>query len=65
MGDILRRTGLVLGLISIGLAIWAGTHLQHVLDDSGGRHVGEASVFIVVALLAFVGSRYGSRQTAT
>lgn len=63
--QILRRTSLLLGLISIVLALWAGTHLQHILDDGGGRHVGEASVFIIVALLVFVGSRYGSTQTAT
>ncbi len=65
MHEILRRTSLLLGLISIALALWAGTHLQHILDDGGGRHLGEAVVFIVVALLAFAGSRFGSRQTAS
>ena len=63
--EILRRTSLLLGLTSIVLALWAGTHLQHILDDGGGRHVGETWVFIILALLVFVGSRYGSRQPAT
>ena len=63
--EILRRTSLPLGLISLVLALWAGAHLQHILDDGGGRHMGETSVFIIVALLMFAGSRYRSKQTAT
>ena len=62
---ILRRTGLGLGLISLGLALWGGIHLQHLLDDGGGRHVGETVVLIVLALGLFAGSRYGSSRSVT
>ena len=58
----LRRTSPLLGLISLVLAVWGGTHLQHLLDDAGGRHAGETLVAILLALLVFAGSWYGARQ---
>ena len=58
--DVLHRTNLVLGLISLVLALWAGMHLQHLLDDAGGRHVGETVVALVLALLVFAACRYGA-----
>jgi hypothetical protein len=35
-------------------------HLQHLLDDAGGRHAGETVVMLVLALLAFAACRYGA-----
>ncbi len=58
---VLQRTNLALGLVSLVLALWAGTHLQHLLDDAGGRHAGETVVMLVLALLVFAAGRYGSR----
>ena len=63
--DVLRRTNLVLGLISLGLAIWGGVHLQHLIDDLGSRHAGEAAVALVMALLLFGASWYGARVGKT
>ena len=59
--DILRRTSLILGLISLALASSFGIHLEHLLDDGGARHVGEVVVFIVLAVSVFAGSWYGAR----
>ena len=59
---ILQRTSLVLGLISLGLALWGGVHLQHLLDDGGGRHLGEVLVFVILALVLFSASQYGARR---
>jgi len=58
---VLQRTSLILGLISLVLALWGGVHLQHLLDDAGNRHVGETVVALVLALLVFVASWYGAR----
>ena len=58
----LRRTSLILGLISLALAASLGIHVQHLLDDGGGRHVGEVLVFIVLALSVFAGSWFGARH---
>ena len=58
----LKRSSLFLGIISLVLAGWAGTHAQHLLDNAGSRHIGETLVAIVLALLVFAGSRYGARQ---
>lgn len=58
----LQRTSLVLGLVSLGLALWSGTHLQHLLDNGGGRHAGEFVVAIVLALLVFAGCWYGVKH---
>ncbi len=62
--DTLRRASLILGLVSLALATPIGIHLQHLIDGGGGRHVGEAIVFVVLSLLAFAGSRYGLRGSA-
>ena len=62
--DALRRVSLILGLVSLALATSIGIHAQHLIDDGGGRHVGEVLVFIVLSLSAFAGSRYGSRGSA-
>ena len=60
---LLQRTSLVLGLISLALALWIGTHVQHLLDGGGGRHAGETLVAIVLALLVFSASWYGVRSS--
>ena len=59
--DILHRSNLILGLISLGLALLGGMHLQHLLDDAGGRHAGETVVILVLAFLVFAACRYGAR----
>ena len=53
---ILRLTSLALGLISLTLALWGGTHLQHLINNGGGRHLGEPVVLIGLALGLFAGS---------
>ena len=58
---LLQRTSLILGLISLVLALWSGMHLQHLLDDAGSRHAGETLVAIILALLVFAGCWYGAR----
>ena len=58
--NLLHRTNLILGIISLVFVLWGGTHLQHRFDDMGGRHAGETVVALVLALLAFVASRYGA-----
>ena len=60
--NFLHRTSLILGLISLGLALWGGTHLQHLLDDGGNRHVGEIVVALVIALLVFAACWFGARS---
>ena len=52
----LLLTSLVLGLMSLAVAILGGMHLQHLVNDGGGRHLGEAVVLIVLALGLFAGS---------
>ncbi len=59
--NVLRRTSLIVGLISLVLALWGGMHLQHLVDDGGNRHVGETVVALVLALLAFSACWYGAR----
>ncbi len=59
--SVLHRTSLILGLISLVLALLAGTHLQHLLDDEGNRHAGETAVTLIIALLVFVAGWYGAR----
>jgi len=59
--NVLYRTSLILGLISLALALWGGVHLQHLIDDEGNRHAGETVVALVIALLVFVASWYGAR----
>ncbi len=60
---VLQRFSLVLGLISLALAVWSGMHLQHLLDDAGSRHVGESLVAIILTLLVFAGCWSGARQS--
>ncbi len=57
----LHRTSLILGLISLGVALWGGLHLQHLIDDAGNRHAGETVVALVIALLVFAAGWYGAR----
>ena len=59
---LLQRTSLILGLISLVLALWSGMHLQHLLDDAGNRHAGETLVGILLALLVFAGCWYGLKH---
>ncbi len=63
--NVLHRTNLILGIISLGLALWGGVHLQHLIDDLGSRHAGEAVVAIVLSLLLFGASWYGARVGKT
>ena len=57
----LYRTSLILGLISLLLALWGGMHLQHLIDEEGSRHVGETVVALALGLIAFIGCWYGAR----
>ncbi len=59
--NLLHRTSLILGLVSLILALLGGMHLQHLLDDEGNRHAGETVVALFIALLVFVGSWFGAR----
>ena len=59
---ILRLTSLALGLISLTLALWGGIHLQHLINNGGGRHLGETVVFIVLALGLFTGSVWACQR---
>ena len=59
--NVLRRTSLILGLISLVLAVLAGTHLQHLIGDEGNRHAGETVVTLAIALLVFVAAWIGAR----
>ena len=54
--------GVLLGLMSLTLAILAGMHLQHIVDDGGGRHFGETIVLLVLALGLFVGSVWACQR---
>ena len=49
-------TSLALGLMSLTVALWGGIHLQHLIDNGGGRHLGETVVLIALALGLFAGS---------
>lgn len=60
----LHKTSLILGLISLALALWAGTHLQHLIDDAGNRHAGETVATLVIALLVFAAAWIGVRYQA-
>lgn len=59
--NLLHSTSVLLGLISLALALWGGVHLQHLIDDSGNRHVGETVVALVLSLLVFAACWYGAR----
>jgi len=59
---ILRLTSLTLGLISLTLALWGGIHLQHLINNGGGRHLGETVVFILLALGLFAGSVWACQR---
>ena len=63
LSNALQRASLLLGLVSLVFATSMGMHLQHLLNNGGGRHVGEVAVFVILALLAFIGSRRGASQT--
>ena len=58
----LLLTSLTLGLISLAVALLGGIHLQHLINNGGGRHLGEAVVLIVLALGLFAGSVWACRQ---
>ena len=58
---VLQETSLILGFISLLLALWGGMHLQHLLDDAGNRHIGETVVALALALLVVVACWYGAR----
>ena len=58
----LLLTRLVLGLMSLVVAILGGMHLQHLVDDGGGRHLGETVVLLVLALGLFAGSVWACQR---
>jgi len=58
----LLLTSLALGLISLMMALLGGTHLQHLINNGGGRHLGEAVVLIVLALALFAGSVWACQR---
>ena len=59
---ILRLTSLALGLISLTVALLGGIHVQHLINNGGGRHLGEAAVLIVLALGLFAGSVWACQR---
>ena len=58
----LLLTSLALGLISLTVALWGGIHLQHLINNGGGRNLGETVVFIVLALGLFTGSVWACQR---
>ncbi len=58
----LLLTSLALGLISLTVALLGGLHLQHFINDGGGRHLGETLVLIVLALGLFAGSVWACKR---
>jgi hypothetical protein len=44
----LLLTSLTLGLISLTLALLGGIHLQHFINNGGGRHLGETVILIIL-----------------
>ena len=58
----LLLTRLVLGLMSLAVAILGGMHLQHLVDDGGGRHLGEVVVLLILALVLFTGSMWACQR---
>ena len=58
----LLLTSLVLGLISLAMAILAGMHLQHLIDSGHSRHLGEVIVLLIVALVLFTGSTWACQR---
>ena len=58
----LLLTSLALGLMSLAVAILGGMHLQHLVNDGGGRPLGEAVVLIVLALGLFAGSGWACQR---
>ena len=55
-------TSLVLGLMALAVAILAGMHLQHLVDDGGGRHLGEVVALLILALGLFAGSVWACQR---
>ena len=55
-------TSLALGLISLAVALWGGIHIQHFINNGGGRHLGETVVLIVLALGLFAGSVWACQR---
>mgnify|MGYP001215061244 FL=1 len=58
----LLLASLVLGLMSLAVAILGGMHLQHLVDDGGGRHLGEVVVLLILALGLFAGSVWACQR---
>ena len=58
----LLLTSLALGLISLTVALWGGIHLQHLINNGGGRHLGETVALIVLALGLFAGSVWACQR---
>ena len=58
----LLLASLVLGLMSLAVAILGGMHLQHLVDDGGGRHLGEVVVLLILALVLFMGSMWACQR---
>ena len=58
----LLLTSLALGLISLMVALLAGIHLQHLIDNGGGRHLGETVVLVLLALGLFAGSVWACQR---
>ena len=58
----LLLTSLLLGLMSLAVAILAGMHLQHLVDDGHSRHPGEVVVLLILALVLFSGSVWACQR---
>jgi hypothetical protein len=53
---------ILIGLVALAIAFWAGIHMQHVLEEATVRHVGETAVAGILALGLFIWSRRGQRS---
>ena len=58
----LLLTSLTLGLISLTVALLGGIHLQHLINNGGGRLLGETVVLIVLALGLYAGSVWACQR---
>ena len=58
----LLLTSVALGLISLTVAVWGGIHLQHFINNGGGRHLGETVVLIVLALGLYAASVWACQR---
>lgn len=44
----------IVSLIAVAIALWAGIHAGHAIDDPTMRHVGEAVALLLLAVLVML-----------